>query len=275
MRGCEPGRVHSTAIVSDQAKIGADVTIGAFSIVYDNVEIGDGSTIGPRVTLGEPVHEYYTAESSYRNPTLRIGAGALIRSGSVIYAGSSLEAGFETGHNICVRERTRIGRRTRINTGSVIMGDCTLGDYVHLYEGVIMGRHTEIGNYVWIHPYVMLADCPYPPSDDFCGPKIEDYAVLCACSVLLPGVRVGAHAVVGARTRVQSDVPPGAIVSEGIPMRTGQAARLRSSRSGQAVYPWPPRFGREMPWSDVGYEAWCEASTGVTSCESPEGRPER
>lgn len=272
MRGCERDRVHPTAIVSDQAKIGAGVTIGAYTIVYDNVEIGDDSTIGPRVTLGEPVGVYYGAESSYRNPILRIGAGALIRSGSVIYAGASLEAGFHTGHNICVRERSRIGRRTRVNTGSVIMGDCTIGDYVHLCEGVIVGRGTEIGNYVWLHPYVMLADDPYPPSDKLCGPKIEDYAVVGACSVLLPGVRVGTHAVVGARTRVSSDVPSGAIISEGIPMRTGRAARLRSSSSGEAVYPWPPRFSREMPWSDVGYKAWCEAST-ETSGASAEGRP--
>ena len=39
--------IHPTAVVSKKAEIGNNVTIGPFTIIYDNVVIGVGNPIGP------------------------------------------------------------------------------------------------------------------------------------------------------------------------------------------------------------------------------------
>ena len=43
--------IHPTALVDPAAKIGADVSIGAYSIIGADVEIGDRTTIGPHVVI--------------------------------------------------------------------------------------------------------------------------------------------------------------------------------------------------------------------------------
>src|SRR5690625_5866045 len=43
--------IHPTAIVEDGAQIGADVSIGAYSIIGPRVVIGDGCTVGPHVVI--------------------------------------------------------------------------------------------------------------------------------------------------------------------------------------------------------------------------------
>ncbi|RKY70091.1 MAG: acyl-[acyl-carrier-protein]--UDP-N-acetylglucosamine O-acyltransferase, partial [Candidatus Latescibacterota bacterium] len=39
--------IHPTAIISKKAKIAADVSIGPYSVIEDNVEIDSGCEIGP------------------------------------------------------------------------------------------------------------------------------------------------------------------------------------------------------------------------------------
>ena len=41
--------IHPTAIVDSKAEIDADVQIGPYSIINDNVSIGSGTVIGPHV----------------------------------------------------------------------------------------------------------------------------------------------------------------------------------------------------------------------------------
>ncbi|MCY7388683.1 MAG: acyl-[acyl-carrier-protein]--UDP-N-acetylglucosamine O-acyltransferase, partial [Burkholderiales bacterium] len=38
--------IHPTAIVDPRARLGADVRVGAYTVVDGDVEIGDGTTIG-------------------------------------------------------------------------------------------------------------------------------------------------------------------------------------------------------------------------------------
>jgi hypothetical protein len=83
-------------------------------------------------------------------------------------------------------------------------------------------------------------------------------------SSVLPGLRVGAHALVGAGSVVTKDVPAFALAT-GNPAVVVKDVRDIRSRSeldgdGQPVphYPWPRRFSRGMPWAGVGFSNWCE-----------------
>src|SRR4051812_5428391 len=46
--------IHPTAIVSSDAKLAADVEVGAYSIIGPHVEIGAGNKIGPHVVINGP-----------------------------------------------------------------------------------------------------------------------------------------------------------------------------------------------------------------------------
>jgi UDP-3-O-[3-hydroxymyristoyl] glucosamine N-acyltransferase len=234
--------IHPTAIVSAGARLGAGVEIGPYSIVHEGVELGDGCRVGAYCELGLP-----TALAG--DPFLRIGAGANIRSHAVFYAGSTIGRDLETGHRVTVREGTRAGDGLRLGTLCDVQGDCRLGEHVRLHSGVFVAKGSRIGNYVWLMPHVMLANDPTPPSEVVLGCELGDYAVVATRAVLMPGVRVGEHALVAAA----------ACVTRGVPARLiGPAARVRlRDDRGTPAYPWPRHFSRGYPgsvlarWSDL------------------------
>ncbi len=86
-------QIGSGVIIGKNVKIGDDVTI------YDNVAIGDDSVIANHRIIGEPPASYYS-EVVFSNPPLRIGAGALIRSHGIKFAGSDSREDFQTGHRV-------------------------------------------------------------------------------------------------------------------------------------------------------------------------------
>jgi UDP-3-O-[3-hydroxymyristoyl] glucosamine N-acyltransferase len=73
--------------ISKKAKIGINVKIGDNTTIYDNVVIGDNTIIANDCIIGEPTNEYYFKEE-YENPETLIGDGSLIRSHTILYAGS-------------------------------------------------------------------------------------------------------------------------------------------------------------------------------------------
>jgi acyl-[acyl carrier protein]--UDP-N-acetylglucosamine O-acyltransferase len=247
--------IHPTAIIAEGARLGRNVTVGAHTIVYENVHIGDDTVIGPHSILGEPLASFYVGETD-SHPPLEIGRASLIRSHSILYAGSSIGEQFQCGHRVTIREGTRIGSNVRVGTLSDIQGDCSLGDYVRLHSNVHIGQKSQIGNYVWIFPYTVLTNDPHPPSEILDGVIVEDFAVIATMVVVLPGVRIGRDALVGAMSMVRRDVEAESVVV-GNPAKPVTTVReIKSRESGESVYPWREHFERGMPWQGIGYAAW-------------------
>lgn len=248
--------IHPSAQIGDGVVLGRDVVIGANSIIYDNVCIGDGSKIGANVILGEPCSSYYDSDEGYLNPRLEIGRGARIRSGSILYSGSSFGDGLETGHRVTIREGTKAGLNFRVGTLSDIQGCCEIGDYVRFHSNVHVGQKSRIGNFVWIFPYVVLTNDPHPPSNELMGVGVDDFAVIATMSVILPGVRIGKDALVGAGSVVNRDVDPESVVVGNPAKKVLTVHEIKSKKDGGAVYPWRYCFDRGMPWQGIGYDAW-------------------
>lgn len=233
--------IHPSAQIHPDARIGADVKIGAFSIIHAGVELGANSVVEAYCELG--VETPLTA-----GRPLSIGKGAVIRSHSVFYASSSFGSGLVTGHRVTVRENTVAGLNLQIGTLCDIQGDCRIGDYVRFHSNVHIGKHSVIEDGVWIFPYVVLTNDPTPPSDTLIGCTIERFAAIATMSVILPGVRVGSGALVGAGSIVTRDVPKCHIVAGNPAKDLGTTDRIKlKDGTGRPAYPWQTHFTRGYP----------------------------
>jgi acetyltransferase-like isoleucine patch superfamily enzyme len=232
---------HPSAIVSPDARLGANVEIGPFTIIHGNVRIGDGVVIGGHCEIGHP-------SPLAEGRPLVIGAGSLIRSHSVFYEGSTFGERLTTGHRVTVREGTIAGKNLQIGTLGDLQGHCEIGDYVRFHSNVHIGQRARIGNFVWIFPYVVLTNDPHPPSDVLMGVTVEDFAAIATMSVILPGVKVGRHSLVAAHSSVSRDVEPHTVVG-GSPAKLicpTSAIKLKDG-SGRPAYPWTTHFARGYP----------------------------
>jgi acetyltransferase-like isoleucine patch superfamily enzyme len=235
--------VSDHALIDRGAVLGAGVSVGPFTVVHAGVELGAGTTVGSHCVLGHPGPD----DGADAGP-LRVGPGSTIRSHSVLYAGSTFGPRLETGHGVTLRERLVVGENLRVGTACDLQGDTRIGDYNRLHSDVFIPKWCTLGDFVWLFPHVVLTNDPHPPSDVQVGATIDDYAVIAARAVVLPGVRIGAGAVVSAGAVVTRDVAAGDLVV-GAPARRVSAASevtLRD-RPGVPAYPWRGHFARGYP----------------------------
>jgi len=206
----EPG-VHPSAIIAEDAQLGADVHVGPYAVIESGAVIGDRTAImahgwvGPGVRIGADCRFY---PSTSVREHCEIGDRVIVHNGSVI--GSD-------GFGYAVDEG---GVRTKIPQ----IGKVIVADDVEIGANVAIDRArfgaTRIGKGVKIDNLVMIAH----------NVQIKDHAVIVAqvgisgsCTIgkhaILAGqagvaghLEVGAGAIVGAQSGVTKDVQPGAYV---------------------------------------------------------------
>jgi len=179
--------------------------------IYPNVSIGSGGTLGDFTIIGEPPRGKAAGEL----PTV-IGAGAIIRSHTVVYAGNRIGDRFETGHGVLIREENQIGHEVSIGSHTVVEHHVVIGDSVRIHSNAFIPEYSVLEAECWIGPGVIFTNARYPRSlktkARLQGPVIKSRAKIGAGAVLLPGVTVGQDALVGAGAVVVSDVPDRAVV---------------------------------------------------------------
>lgn len=202
-------------IIDEKVQIGENVVIGHNCIVEANVQIGDNtyidsntiirsgtqiganSFIGANCIIGEYLMDFCVSKVS-GNYALKIGKDTLIRSGSIIYTDSVIGDGFQTGHQVTIREKSKIGNHVSVGTLSDIQGNCSIGNYVRMHSNVHIGQLSVVDDFVWIFPYVVLTNDPTPPSNDFIGVHIHPFAIVATGALVMPGVEIGQDALVAA-----------------------------------------------------------------------------
>jgi UDP-N-acetylglucosamine acyltransferase len=163
--------VASTARVHPQAIIGAQVKIGEFATVEEDVVIGAHCRIEPYVyvkrwtTLGErneisagtvlgtdPLDKHFSGERSY----LRIGDDNIIREHYTISRGTQPESATEIGDGNYIMtsghiaHNCRIGDNTVIASCALVAGHVDVEDQAFISGGVVIHQYSKIGRLAMI-----------------------------------------------------------------------------------------------------------------------------
>src|SRR5690348_16770802 len=146
---------------------------------------------------------------------LVLGAGARLRSGTVLYDGSTIGRRLETGHGVVIREGCEIGDDVSIWSNTVIDYGCRIGNRVKIHSNCYIAQYTDIGDDAFLAPGVCVANDLYPSQPRsaavMSGPSIGPGAQIGVNVTLLPFVRIGAGSLIGAGAVVVFDIPPGAV----------------------------------------------------------------
>lgn len=206
--------------------------ISPLAVVHAGVELGDDAAVDPFVVLG------YRSDGGADELILRIGKAAIIRSHTVIYAGTTIGERFSTGHGALIRESNVIGDHVSIGSHSVIEHHVRLANNVRVHTGAFIPEYSILDEGAWVGPHVVFTNAVYPLAPDakrtLQGPHLMARSKIGANATLLPGVVIGTDALVGAGSVVVHDVPDGMIVA-GNPARVvGAIADVAAYRSLEA-----------------------------------------
>ena len=223
-----------------KSEIGKNCSISKTAIINENVVIEENVTIGDFCVIGfNPKNKL--------DKKLVIRKNSIINSHSVIYLGSEIGLNNIIGHNVLIREETFLGKNVQIGSYSDLEGNCSIDDYSKLHSCVHVGQHSKIMSYVYIFPYVVLTNDPIPPSDIRKGVVLEPFSIICTRATILPGIKVGFSAFIGANSLVNKDVDP-ELIGSGNPFRIkGNISNIKIPQSNERAYPWVGRFQKDYP----------------------------
>ena len=209
--------IDPRAVVSGEARLAADVTVGPFTVIGPGVEIGPRTIIGPHAVINGPTvlgadnHVFQFAsigdapqDKKYRGEPTRlvIGDRNVFREFVTVNRGTTHDKGVTT-----------IGNDNLLMACAHVAHDCTVGNNTVFANGAVLGGHVEIG----------------------------DWVILGGLSAVHQFVKVGAHAFLSGGAMVRRDVPPYVIVigdpavpqavnSEGLKRRGFSEDQIRAIR---------------------------------------------
>jgi UDP-N-acetylglucosamine acyltransferase len=148
-----PTRIHSTALLSTEAELAPDVTVGAFAIVEGKVRLGAGCVIRPRAHLigplqmGKDNHVYSNAVIGERpqhlhyrgEPTgVEIGDGNTFRENVTVHRGTAASG------------LTHIGDGNYFMAGCHVAHDCRVGNRCMLVNNALLGGHCNLADGAYV-----------------------------------------------------------------------------------------------------------------------------
>ena len=176
--------IHPTAIVDKNAQLGEGVEIGPYATVGADVKLGagtvvrQGAIVDGHTTIGENCQIFPYACIGMKTQDLKY------KEGSVSYV--------EIGDRTVIREFATVHLGTADGEKTIIGNDCLFMAYCHAAHGVILGDHVICSNSVQLAGDV----------------HIQDWAIIGGCSAAHQFCTVGKHAMVGGMAKIRQDVPP-------------------------------------------------------------------
>ena len=217
--------IHPTAQIDPGARLGANVSVGAFVVIGPDVEIGDGTRIDAHCVVTGPTR---IGRDNHFHPHAAIGGDPQDKK----FAGERTE--LVIGDRNCVREFTTINRGTGDGGGVTRIGnDNWILAYAHVAHDCQVGNHCVFSNNATLAGHV----------------EVGDYVILSGFAGIHQFCRIGSHAFIGMGALVNGDVPPYLMVAaegysrprginaEGLKRRGFDAGRIASiKRAYRALY---------------------------------------
>lgn len=181
--------IDPRAIIHPAARIGENVSIGPWTIIGADVEIGDGSEIASHVVIKGPtwigtnnkIFQFSTVGED--TPDLK-------------FKGESTR--LLIGNNNVIREGVTIHRGTVQDRGETVIGDNNLlMAYVHIGHDSVVGNNCILVNNASLAGHV----------------NVGDWAILSGYTLVHQFCRIGAHAFTGMAAGIGKDVPAYVTVS--------------------------------------------------------------
>lgn len=175
--------ISPLANISQDAKIGKNVTIEAFASVLGNAVIGDNTHIHSNAMI---------------YPDTTIGSGCQIFPGAIIgivsqdlkYKGEP--ATTTIGNNTIIREYVTIHKGTADRMTTSVGNNCMLMAYVHVAHDCIIGNNVIIANSVGLSGHI----------------TVEDFAIIEGMCGTQQFITIGAHSFVAGFSQIRKSVPP-------------------------------------------------------------------
>jgi UDP-N-acetylglucosamine acyltransferase len=201
-------KAHPTAIIDPKAHVACSVTVGPYSVIGKDVDLGEDCEVMSHVVLGGPSragkgNRFFPYASIGLDPQdlkyhgeethLQIGDGNVFREFVTVHRGTSEGGG-----------TTLIGSHCLLMAYVHVAHDCRLGDHIIMANGASLAGHVEIGDYATVGA--------------FCG--IHQFC------------RIGAYSFLGSYTAVSKDVLPYSKTSAPRPVEVLGANRIGLERRG-------------------------------------------
>jgi acetyltransferase-like isoleucine patch superfamily enzyme len=192
--------------------IAETATVYPGTVIGEGCQILDGAVVGKQPTLSPRS----TADRAELPPTV-LGAGTIVSTGAIVFAGTRIGERVVVGDQACVRERVDVGDDVVIGRGSLVENDATIGRMTKIQAMAYITAYSTLEDDVFIAPGVQTTNDNYMGRTDKRhelrnGPTIRRGARVGGGAVLCPGVEIGAEAFVGAGAVVVRDVPPRTVV---------------------------------------------------------------
>lgn len=234
----DPG-IHPTAVIAEDAQIGAGASIGAYAVIGSGCTIGERVTIHPHVVLYPEIsigrdcvlHSFVTVRED-----CVVGNRVILQNGVVIGGDGFGFAPTKTGtfYKICqtgrvlIEDDVEIGANTTVDRAAV--GDTVIRRGSKLDNLVQVGHGAQIGE-----------DCVLAAQVGVAGSTRIGSRVMVGGQVGFAGhLDVGDGAIITAQSGTSHDIPAGGVVS-GSPAFEN-AAWLRST----AIFPRLPQLMRRI-----------------------------
>jgi UDP-N-acetylglucosamine acyltransferase len=182
------GNIDARAVVSERARLGPGVRVGAYAIVGDDVTLGAGSVLHAHAVVQGPAR---LGVGNVLHPFCSIGGDPQ----DLKFAGERTT--LEAGDRNVFREYVSVNRGTAQGGGITQLGSDNLFlAGAHVGHDCVVGSHTLFVNGATLAGHV----------------TVEDYATVGAFSPVHQFCRIGRYAYIGASTVITQDVPPFALV---------------------------------------------------------------
>lgn len=217
--------IAETAIIHDNVVIEKDVIIHDYVVIYPNTIVRQGTEIFDHCVLGKlPTSPgIVSRELKTKYNDLVVGENCVLCPGVVLYTGSVIGDRNLLGDFCSIREECKTGYGCLISRNVSVNYNTTIGDATKILDNTHITGNMKIGNHVFISALVVTTNDNTMGREEYSedhvvGAEIEDDVTIGAAANILPNVRIGKNALVGAGALVTKNVPANKVVM-GVPAK--------------------------------------------------------